>query len=268
MNVAGREGMTPRVSQGGVLLARVARRVGKSYKSKMQGKVFLALLLLCGVFTFFFVPDEVTVPLRAKLSAIGTGLISTAIASSGIYFYLQWVVFAQDHLANGRSISSMFFRHYYPSSFARQKYGISIQRANRIWFDYYNAWQREDHPRHACYRTNANRTYSLRLIYYLKYLLLYFSIVAGAVTLGNKHLLHEAAFGAMLAPRLAFILIALAIAVIIIRSNNCTARADANFYERYAATGAYEKYKEFQGVLWELFDEEVLEPLKRSKSMR
>jgi hypothetical protein len=49
-------------------------------------------------------------------------------------------------------------------------------------------------------------------------------------------------------------------------SNKLIFNKDGNYYERYHATGAYEKYREYQGVLWEIFEERVLIPQRDDRT--
>src|SRR4051812_4133867 len=86
-----------------------------TYKSRMQVKVFSAISVCVTAFIFIYIPKEVVNPLSEKLSQAQAAYLRLGI-SLPIMFLLQWVIFAQDHLANGASLSARFFRHYYPSS--------------------------------------------------------------------------------------------------------------------------------------------------------
>jgi hypothetical protein len=236
-----------------------------TYKSRMQLKVFSAIAVCVTVFIFIYIPNEVMNPLSEKISQAQAAYLKLGI-SVPIMFLLQWVIFAQDHLANGASLEAKFFRHYYPSSYARHKHDLAIPMASRLWFDLYNQWHSAEHSRHDKYKTNSYRTYSLRLIFYLTKIFTVFVVLA-AVTTGLCYWpIKEVEFDRLLPGRIAGILFSLSLAFWLRSSNKILPNPQGNYYEKYEATGAYHKYKEYQGILWEYFEEEVLIPRKQNRN--
>ena len=238
-----------------------------SYKSRMQIKVFVAIATCVVFFVFLFTPKEVGDPLVERISEAYASFVKLGL-SLPIMFILQWILFAQDHLANGNSLPSTFFRHYYPSSFAKHKYDLSAPTSNRLWFDLYNQWHDPDHSYHEKYKINSKRTYSLRLIYYLYWISVIFLVTALATAVLCFYPLKEADFSRLLPARIAVIVFIGLFAFLLRQSNRLSYNKDLNYYERYQATGAYHKYKEYQGILWEIFEEEVLIPRKANKTNR
>src|SRR5437870_1817913 len=125
---------------------------GKSASPKvaMQRHV-TGVLIACGtVFVGLYVPGDVLGPVRAAVGSAWAVVIRAGL-SVPIALIARWFVFAQDHLANGTSEASLFFRHYYPSSRAITKYGLSREKATTMWFDFFNPCESVDHPLHTYY---------------------------------------------------------------------------------------------------------------------
>jgi len=223
-------------------------------KRQWERRVTSVLVALIALFVVFFVPQEIAKPITDRLTG-WQNLVVKLGASVPIMLVLPWIIFAQDHLATGRSKASKFFRDHYPSTFATAKYGLPREQADKEWFDYFNKWEAAGHPDRGNYEITFQRSYSLRLIYYLKRVLLSFILLALVATtlswLLNTSDAHE-----LLAARLSIVVLAVLILGWLHSSNRFWAIRDRA--GQYDATGAYFKYKEINGVLRMKFEADVL----------
>lgn len=238
-----------------------------SYKTRMQFKVFNSIALCVGLFLALYIPKEISGPISEKLTDMQAIALKLGIGTP-IALLLQWVIFAQDHLANGSSVAAKFFRHYYPSHYANHKYSLTIPAATRLWFNLYNQWHLPENPNHNKYKTNSNRTYSLRMIFLLTRVFVIFAVLASIMTVGCFWPLKEAEFSKLLPSRIAGIIFASVVAIWLYCSNSIKIMSGGNYYEKYEVTGAYHKYKEYQGILWEEFEEAVLSTSQNTKGER
>ncbi len=229
-------------------------------KRQWERRVTSVLVALVALFVVFFVPQEIAEPITNRFTG-WQNLVVKLGASVPIMLVLPWIIFAQDHLATGRSKASKFFRDHYPSTFAVAKYGFTREQADKEWFDYFNKWETSGHPDRGNYESTFQRSYSLRLIYYLKRLLLTFVLLALIAT-ALSWLLKTSDAHPLLAARLAIIVLALLILGWLHFSNRFwVVPAVPGEYE---ATGAYFKYKEISGILRQKFQDQILSKRKSS----
>jgi hypothetical protein len=232
---------------------------GGAVKRKMQRRVTYVLAATVLIFAIVYVPGEVTDPLAVSLATWQQVLARSGI-SLPVLALLGWLIFSQDHLATGGSRASRFFRHYYPSQYAQEKYGLSKERANRLWFDYFNGWATsEDQRLREDYARSFQRTYSVRLIFYLKRILFGFVILAAIATPVFTWLIPTDGAQKLLPGRIAIILAAMLLLVWLHMSSRFSERSGTQSYgERYQATGVYAMWKEIGGILTTRFEDDVL----------
>jgi hypothetical protein len=233
------------------MTTKKGRRLQGEIKQQMKRKVTAVLISTVALFVVFFVPSAITTPVAKGLNEWHKLLIKFGIAVP-VMVFVPWIIFAQDQLATGASKASQFFRHHYPSALAVKKYSMSRQEADRVWFEYFNAWEDPKHRWHNDYKNTFERGYSLRLIYYLNRLLLLFVIAASVATTLSAWLLDEPR--SVLAPKIVLIAIAGLLWWWVHASNTFTKLASGE----YSATGAYFKYQEMNGITSNRFEVEVL----------
>jgi hypothetical protein len=229
------------------------------YKQRMKWKVTSLLGFLVILFAILYVPPDMFRFVSDSLSTAGSLALRVGF-SVPLVFFAQWIIFAQDHLANGDSKASRFFRECYASKYATEHYGIPADRARTLWFDYFNSWSQEDHPLHGYYRSSFERSYSLRLIFYLKRVLWFFFAIAMGFTGVATWRADWTSDAGMLGARLGVALLAGVVALSLTVSNRAIPNADEAGDQRWHATGAYAKYQEIAGILRVKFQDEVLEP--------
>jgi hypothetical protein len=229
-----------------VAKARKERGTGSGYKRRMQRRVVSVLWFLVVLFVIVYVPPALIEPVVARLSTNRWVLaLARLLLAVPLVPLLGWILFAQDHLPYGTSKASHFFRQYYVTVYARKKFSLDKSQATTLWFDYFNKWEAEDHPLHDYYRVNFERTYAVRMIYYLKRILVVFVILGcGSAFVASLALQAERDW---LPLRIAIVVVAAFFLAWLQQANRATRCSDAT--EAWEATGVYAKYKEICGIL-------------------
>jgi hypothetical protein len=229
-----------------------------AYKRNMQVWVSAVLSACILFFALLYVPDEILTPLFEILKTVNEWLIRAGLAVPFVVIF-PWVLFAQDHLATGNSRASRFFRHYYASTYAVEVKRLPRDKADKLWFDYFNQWEADSHPNNEYYRRNFERTYACRLIFYLKRILGAFIVLAFFSTFLTTWVLKTTGSSKLLPARIFILGISIVGLASLhfsnrIRENN----ASRSYQDRYSPTGVYFKYKEIAGILRNLFETDVL----------
>lgn len=232
-----------------------------TYKRKMQWRVTWALSACTLFFALLYLPDEILTPLSAKIKMVNEVMIKLGLTIP-VVFIFQWILFAQDHLATGNSFASRFFRHYYPSTYATETKNLQRDKADKLWFDYFNKWENENHPDNEYYRRNFERTYACRLIFYLKRILSVFIVLAILSTLLLTWVFPTQGSSQLLPVRIAVLIGSVILLVSLHWSNKIRENKTSQSYQdRYLPTGVYFKYKEIAGILRNRFESDVLSKL-------
>lgn len=232
-----------------------------TYKQKMKLWVISALAACTLFFAVLYIPDEVLKPLSARIETVGELMVKFGLGVS-FAIILSFILFAQDHLATGNSRASVFFRHYYPSTYAVEVKRLKRAEADRLWFDYFNQWESEHHKNNEYCRRNFERTYACRLIFYLKRIFGAFIVLALLSTLLQAWVFPTEQSSQLLVPRLFVLIVSIVIWISLLWSNRIGKyKASRPYEERYSPTGAYKKYKEIAGILREKFQADVLSKL-------
>jgi hypothetical protein len=238
----------------------VTRNAFRSFKHRMKRRVTAVVFLFVLFFVGLYVPDIVLGALVESLNIGWRSFVRFAAPMAGsisMTFVLQWIIFSQDSLATGSSKKSRFFRACYPSTYARNKYGLMQGEADRSWFDYFNQWQNDEHPNHSYHIDCFKRSYSCRLIYYLSKLSIAFTCGAIALMVFT-FLIDPTDFWKHLLVRLTF-LIAVAILFSVLAYANRISEGQTPQGERnYQVTGVWFKYQEINGVLIRKFEMDIL----------
>ena len=235
-----------------------------AFKRRMQWKVTGVIAGSTLFFVLLYVPEEVLGPLAEKLTLLNQVLIKSGFTVPVIYLF-HWILFAQDHLATGNSLASIFFRHYYVSNYAVAERGLKQDDANKQWFDYFNKWEDEGNPNHRYYLSNFGRTYDCRLVFYLKRVLVVFIIAASLSTWLTLWLFNSQDSHRLLPARISIIILY----ALLLGSLHLSNRAPKNplpgsYDDRYLPTGVYARYKEIAGILRSKFEEDVLSKTRPS----
>lgn len=248
--------------------AKTAKPV--DYKSRMQWKVTAMLAVALISFMVFFIPTGVQSKLVKQFGEVqkySAGIM--ALTGAPLVFFVRWVIFAQDHLATGNGRASRFFRHYYPSCTFITKHGVDGNVARKLWFEFYNKWQKPNHKHYDLFRRNSERTYSMRMIWYLKRILLAYLLLALVAMSLDCWLFERQEFVSLLPVKVVLLFGAAVMFVSIQFSNTITEHpASPDYFDRYTATGAYEKYKEIQGYVWVLFEEEEVSKWQKAQAKK
>ena len=238
------------------------RSVPGTFKQKMKRQVTSVLFVYILFFVALYVPDKALAPLIERLNVGWNFFVKFAGSLAGsipITFVLQWIIFSQDSLATGSSKESRFFRHCYPSSFARDVYGLKQAEADQNWFDYFNKWQDEKHVDHSYLVDCFKRSYSCRLIYYLVKLSFLFACGAAALMLISFAIDPED-FQKYLFSRMAGLIIVVLSFGWLTLNNRIREDLQAPREDSYKVTGVWFKFKEINGVLIQKFERDVLKP--------
>ncbi|HEY2990298.1 MAG TPA: hypothetical protein VGL11_21465 [Candidatus Binatia bacterium] len=239
------------------------RQTPGTYKRKMQLWVSAALAACILFFALLYLPDEVLSPIFEKIKTVNELLVKTGLAVPFVVIF-PWILFSQDHLATGNSRASVFFRHYYPSSYAVEVKGLPRDKANSLWFDYFNLWENDKHPHNEYYRRNFERTYGCRLIFYLKRILGVFIVLAVLTTVLTTWVFETKDSARLLPARIGVLIVSIIVLASLQWSNRIGKQKRARSYEdSYLPTGAYFKYKEIAGIMHTLFEKDVLSKTKR-----
>ena len=230
-----------------------------NFRRRMQWKVTSVLAACVVLFAILYVPIDILGPLADRFGEVGKAMIRGGL-SLPVAVLLRWILFAQDHLANGKSRAAKFFRYHYPSSYAMHVHGLGETQAMHAWFRLYNSWHQRDHEYNHLYALNTHRTYSLRLIYYLKRVLLVFFVLGLLSIVWQLFSPISEGIVTPMAAQIAVLVMVGALTLWIHLSNSfeLTEGENLSYYDRYSATGAYRKYKELQGQLWMVFEEQSL----------
>ena len=232
-----------------------------AYKRNMQVWVSSALSACILFFALLYLPDEILNPLFEKIKLVNELLIKVGLAVPFALIF-PWILFAQDHLATGNSRASRFFRHYYPSTYAVEVKGLQRDKADKLWFDYFNKLEAENHPSNEYYRRNFERTYACRLIYYLKRILSVFIVLALFSTFLITWIFNTTDSSKLLPARIGILIVSAIVLASLHLSNRIQENAASHPYQdRYSPTGVYFKYKEIAGILRNLFETDVLSKL-------
>lgn len=235
----------------------------KCYKSRMQWKVTAFLAFICALSLAILTPSQMVKTLFVEYSDVSKYLFPFFNFGIGgvIGFLLSWLLFAVDSLATGKLVDSRFFRHYYCTSLAVQKYPeIENRQLVTYWFELFNSWGKPSNPQHSLYKRTFERTYSLRLIYYLKYGLLYLAFLCSLFLLATSFVFDHNIV--VLVVRVAYILVLFALYLLVGLYNKLTETESTKYFEKYDCTGAYYKYKEFQLQLWTHFEQHLAKKFK------
>lgn len=230
----------------------------------MKRQVLLVILFAFGLFGGLYLPDEVLTPLHATWNGVYETLTKVGL-SAGVCFGIGlWLLFTQDHLANGASRPARFFRHYWPSTFAVEtsKGALDAPAANAAWFDYFNPWEDSQHARHGDYVRSFERSYGCRAIFYLQWVSTLFVLGGALATVLFTWVFPTENAGDLLAARLVVLVLAALVCAWLWSTNRVRENPAANYWERWNATGAFAKYKEIQGILQQHFKRDVLDKLK------
>ena len=134
------------------------------FKLKLQ--IFITTFLLIIIFGYLvsFIPiDKFGIKVESNLLE---GIYK--FATSGVLsILLRKLLFGTDPLAAGKSKESVFFRSLYPSILIQEKFGVDKGAADKLWFDFFNAWSKPNSNHYSHWQTVFERTYMCRLIYYL-----------------------------------------------------------------------------------------------------
>jgi hypothetical protein len=232
-----------------------------TYQRKMQLWVSSALSACILFFALLYLPDEILNPLFEKIKMVNELLIKVGLAVPFVLIF-PWILFAQDHLATGNSHASGFFRHYYPSTYAMEVKGLQRDKADKLWFDYFNQWEAENHPNNEYYRRNFERTYACRLIFYLKRILSVFIVLALFSTFLITWIFDTTDSSKLLPARIGILIISVIVLASLYWSNRIRENKTSQSYQdRYSPTGVYFKYKEIAGILRNLFETDILSKL-------
>jgi hypothetical protein len=236
----------------------VAKHPQTQYHKRMQWRVTSVLIVVAALFFLLYVPEIVLHPLTTRIGMLGSFLIRAGI-SLPLAYAGRLLIFSQDHLPTGRSKASYFFRYYYASSYAVVMYDIPSRKAMQMWFDYFNAWADPTHPNHDYMSRTFERTYSLRLIFYLKRVLTLFLMAAIIATALDQYVLHSNDSATLVAPRIFGLVVVACFLAILYHDNRAWLTAHPGSYcDKYDASGAYRKYKDIQEILITKFEEDVL----------
>lgn len=242
--------------------ASAPKSISGAFKQKMKGQVTAVLFFYILLFVALYVPDTLLAPLMERLNVGWNFFVKFAgsfASSIPITFVLQWIIFSQDNLATGSSKTSRFFRYCYPSTFAKDIYGLEQGKADQSWFDYFNKWQDEKHADHSYLVDCFKRSYSCRLIYYL--VKLSFVFTCGAAVLMLISLATDPAdFQKYLLPRITGLVIVVLLFIWLTLNNRIRENLKAPRQDRYEVTGVWFKYREINGVLIQKFERDVLKP--------
>jgi hypothetical protein len=226
-------------------------------RQKRQGVT--VLVAVTAVFWVFFIPDEFTRVLGERLDTVVKYLVKAGLAGS-VTFFVGGFVYSQDPLASGSSLASRFFRHYFVTTYAVQNYSLNEGTATRCWFEYFNPWEDADHKNHEFYKRAFEASFKCRLFHYLKYTLPVYVVLAAGLTALFKWVVKTDNPSEMFVARCIVLSIGVLVTLVVMAWNRVREDPNANYAERYTATGAYGKYKTMQGILRSKFDEDVLQP--------
>lgn len=237
-----------------------AKKIPGEIKNAMKRRVTSVLVAIILFFVLIFVPSEIVDPIARGLEG-WQRLLAKLGASIPLMVVIPWIIFAQDHLATGNSKASQFFKHHFQSTLAMKKYGQTQADANRLWFDYFNKWEDPKHEHHGNYKATFDRSYALRLIYYLKRLLFLFVVAACASTIAMTLLLPNTRSAL---PARITIIVVVALVWSWLHLSNTFKKLPSGDYE---ATGAYFKYQEICGITCSRFEQDVLSKLLRHSGL-
>jgi hypothetical protein len=233
-----------------------AKKIPGEIKNAMKRRVTSVLVAIVLLFVLIFVPSEIVDPVANGLKD-WQRLLAKLGVSIPLMVVIPWIIFAQDHLATGKSKASQFFKHHFQSTLAMKKYGQTQADANRLWFDYFNKWEDPKHVHHGNYKATFDRSYALRLIYYLKRLLFLFVVAACASTIMMTVLLPDTRPAL---PARITIIVVVALVWSWLHLSNTFKKLPSGDYE---AAGAYFKYQEICGITCSRFEQDVLSKLPR-----
>lgn len=251
----------------------------KQIKMKMQSRITLILAGCVSVFLLVYLPREVQDKF-ARMFGEAKGTIQgieitniagfiTGLCGVPLSFVVRWIIFAQDHLATGTSKSSQFFRYYYVTSMLMALHpNIDRTQASKLWFeDTFNKWQKPNAKEQELdmFRRVSERTYSLRLIWYLQRVTVYFIIGSLAMMSAECLFFKRDSFVEYLPVKGVVFVLAAFLCWWLHGSNKIKLVNQSGYFNKYEATGAFEKYKEIQGLAWEHFRETVLVKWEREQ---
>jgi hypothetical protein len=222
----------------------------KDYKTKMQNRITWILAGCVSVFLAVYLPRDLQ-ELFVRMFGEAKGTIGgieitnisgfiTALCGVPLSFVLRWVIFAQDHLATGKSKAGDFFRYYYVTSMIKALHqDIHQTQALKMWFDAFNKWQKpnareEDQD---MFRRVSQRSYSLRLIWYLQRVTVYF-IIGSLVMMSAECLFFRRETFVLYMPVKVGILLLAAFLCWWLHGSNTFKKVDeAGYFNKYEATG-------------------------------
>jgi len=227
-------------------------------KSKLQFFITTFLLLIILGYLVSFIPlDKLGIPEKGNIWELLYKLATSVVLS----LLLRKPLFGTDPLASGKSKECEFFRSFYPSILIQEKYGVVRGSADKLWFDYFNTWSKEDsnyysHWRTVYYshwRTVFERTYMCRLIFYLSRLQMIFLIlsistliVMLAVNYYVKHFFSITPFS------IGYIVVVIFI-YLLLKISNKIPRKDGD-----EPTGCWYKYREISNIEKAILTDEIL----------
>lgn len=136
-------------------------------KMTQQGKVGSMFIALGLALFWFFLPDSALQFIEARASAFGR-LVFQLGAGVLLPASFSWLLFASDPLATGTDKEAEFFRSQYASQFFVDRFKVGEGIEKHMWFTLFNSWANPQHRMHDGYVRTFERSYSCRLLVYLR----------------------------------------------------------------------------------------------------
>lgn len=219
-------------------------------KSKLQFFITTFLLLIILGYLVSFIPlDKLGIPEKGNILELLYKLATSSVLS----LLLRKPLFGTDPLASGKSKESEFFRSFYPSILIQEKYGVVKGSADKLWFDYFNTWSKEDSNYYSHWRTVFERTYMCRLIFYLSRLQMIFLILSVSTLIvmlaANYYVKH---FFSITPLSIGYIVVVIFI-YLLLKISNKIPRKDGD-----EPTGCWYKYREISNIEKAILTDEIL----------